>query len=95
MYRPVEKPAADDHRNVSVHVTGLEEAQLWTNIRAQGWTHEHPELLDFVLQAGAISSAREQSLYFLAEVDGQPGVAGFKRRSFESVCGTPLAMAVI
>jgi GNAT superfamily N-acetyltransferase len=32
--------------------------------------------LDFILQAGAISAAREQSPCFLAEVDGQPGAAG-------------------
>ena len=76
LYRPVEKPATDDHVNIGVRVTGPEEAQLWTNISAQGWTHEHPELLDFVLQAGTISSAREQSPCFLAELDGQPGAAG-------------------
>jgi GNAT superfamily N-acetyltransferase len=76
MYRPVEKPTAEDHGNIRVRVTGPEEAQLWTNISARGWTHEHPELLDFLLQPGAISSAREQSLCFLAELDGQPGAAG-------------------
>jgi GNAT superfamily N-acetyltransferase len=76
MYRPVEKPAAEDHGNLTVRVTGPEEAQLWANISARGWTHEHPELLDFLLQTGAISSAREQSLCFLGEVDGEPGAAG-------------------
>lgn len=59
-----------------MRVTGPEEAQLWSDINARGWTHEHPELLDFLLQSGAISSAREQSLCFLAEVDGKPGAAG-------------------
>jgi GNAT superfamily N-acetyltransferase len=76
LYRPVEKPTAKDPGNVTVRVTGPEEAQLWNQISARGWTHEHPELLDFMLQAGAISSAREQSPCFLAEVDGQPGAAG-------------------
>jgi len=76
MYRPIEAPVADDHRNIKVRVTGPDEAALWTQVSARGWTHEHPELLDFVLQAGAISAAREQSPCFLAELDGQPGAAG-------------------
>jgi GNAT superfamily N-acetyltransferase len=76
MYRPVEKPTVNDHAKITVRVTGTVEAQLWNEISARGWTHEHPELLDFVLEAGAISSAREQSPCFLAEVDGQPGAAG-------------------
>src|ERR1700694_4786287 len=76
MYRPVENPAAKGHGNISVRVIGPEEAELWTDISARGWTHEHPELLDFLLQTGAISSAREQNLCFLGEVDGKPGAAG-------------------
>ena len=66
----------DSYGNITVRVTGPEEARLWNEISARGWTHEHPELLDFSLQAGAISAAREQSPCFLAEVDGQPGAAG-------------------
>ena len=62
MYRPVESPPAEDHGNIRVRLTGPEDAELWTNISARGWTHEHPELLDFVLQAGAIS-ARQRALY--------------------------------
>jgi len=76
MYRTVERPAVKGHANITARVTGPEEAQLWNEISARGWTHEHPELLDFVLHAGAISSAREQSPCFLAEIDGQPGAAG-------------------
>ena len=76
MYRPVEKPVAEDRRDARVRVTGPEEAQLWATVSAKGWSHEHPELLDFVLQSAAISSAREQSPCFLAEFEGQPGAAG-------------------
>jgi|SRR5579872_194405 len=75
LYRPVEKPAGEGRSNIRVRVTGPAEAQLWTNTNARGWTHEHPELLDFLLQTGAISSASE-SLCFLAELDGEPGAAG-------------------
>ena len=76
LYRPVEKPAAESHASIRVRRVGAEEAQLWTDISARGWTHEHPELLDFLLQSAAISSAREQSLCFLAEADGEPGAVG-------------------
>jgi GNAT superfamily N-acetyltransferase len=76
MYRPVEKPATEDRGNIKVRVTGPAEAQLWATVNAQGWTHEHPELLDSLLHTTAISSAREQSPCFLAEFDGQPGAAG-------------------
>ena len=76
LYRPVEKPAAEGHGNIKVRVSGPEEAHLWNNVNARGWTHEHPELKDFLLQAGGISSAREHSVCFLAEFDGQPGATG-------------------
>jgi hypothetical protein len=76
MYRPVEKPA-DAHRgNITVRVTGSEEVQLWASVNAQGWTHEHPELLDYFLQSTAISSTLRQSPRFLAELDGQPSATG-------------------
>jgi len=76
MYRSVERPAAAGHGNIRVRIAGPEEAQLWTHISATGWTHEHPELLEFLLQTSVISAAREQSLCFLAELDGKPGAAG-------------------
>ena len=74
--RHVEQPTGEPQSHIRVRVIGPEEAQLWTNISARGWAHEHPELLDFLLQLGAISSAREQSLCFLAELDDKPGAAG-------------------
>ena len=76
LYRPVEKPAAQNRDNIRVRVIGSEEAELWTNISAKGWTHEHPELLDFLLKIGTISTARAGSVCFLGEVEGQPGAAG-------------------
>jgi hypothetical protein len=74
MHRPVEKPEGSG--NISVRITGPEEAQLWAGVSARGWTHEHPELTSFVQQFGAIACAREQSPCFLAELDGQPGATG-------------------
>jgi GNAT superfamily N-acetyltransferase len=76
LYRPVEQPATEPQVDVRVSITGPEEAQLWTDISARGWAHEHPELREVVLQLGTIISAREESPCFLAEVDGKPGAAG-------------------
>jgi GNAT superfamily N-acetyltransferase len=76
LYRPIWREMSEPSANISVRVTGPEEAQLWTDICASGWTHEHPELSEFFLQFTAIASAREGSVCFLAEVDGQPGAAG-------------------
>jgi GNAT superfamily N-acetyltransferase len=76
LYQSVEQPATEPEVDVRVRVTGPEEAQLWTDISARGWAHEHPELMDFLLQLGNVISAREHSICFLAEVDGKPGAAG-------------------
>jgi len=76
LYRMVERPAADPAKEIAVRVMGADEAPLWTDISAPGWSHEHPELHDFISQIGGISSARKDSVCFLAEVDGQPGAAG-------------------
>ena len=70
MYRPTKKPTAEEHAHIRVRLTGPEDAQLWTATSAKGWTREHPELLGFILETTTISSAREQSLCFLAEFDG-------------------------
>jgi hypothetical protein len=76
LYSSVEQPTGECPGPITVRVIGPEEAHLWTDVSARGWAHEHPELLDFLLQLGAISAARQQSLCFLAEVDGEPGAAG-------------------
>jgi hypothetical protein len=76
LYRVVERPVSERDDKIRVRVTGPEEAQLWTDISARGWTHEHPELSDFLQQMGAICLARAESPCFLAEFEGQPGAAG-------------------
>jgi GNAT superfamily N-acetyltransferase len=75
LYRPVEKPRVEGKNNVTVRLTGPEEAALWSDISAQGWAHDHPEFADFLRELGVISAAREQSLCFLGEADGRPGGA--------------------
>jgi GNAT superfamily N-acetyltransferase len=77
LHRPVERPAAKNHHGaVTVRVAGFEEAAQWARINARGWAHEHPELLDFLNQFGALAFAREHSVNFVAELDGEPGAAG-------------------
>ena len=76
LYRPLEKPAAQSGNHIRVRVTGLDEAELWTSISAEAWGHDYPEFLDFLLNSAAITSARQGSVCFLAELDGKPGAAG-------------------
>ncbi len=76
MHRAVDQPAAEDDRAVTVRVAASEEAALWTDISARGWAHQNPELLGFLQEFGAIAFAREHSVQFIAELDGQPGAAG-------------------
>ncbi len=76
LYRAVERPMAEGAGTVTARVIGPEEGQLWANISARGWSHDHPELFDTILGFGAIVVARAGCPCFLAEVDGEPGAAG-------------------
>lgn len=60
----------------TVRAIGQDEADIWNQISARGWAHDHPELMDFLSQFSSISAAREQAVLFLAELDGKPGAAG-------------------
>ena len=73
--RPVEASAAV-RDNIQVRAIGPSEAGVWTDISARGWSHEHPELQEFLLEIGTLCVAREDSFCFLAEIDGEPGAAG-------------------
>jgi GNAT superfamily N-acetyltransferase len=74
--RPVERPAAKTPDGITVRVAEIEEAALWVQINARGWGHEHPELADFLGEFGSVAFAREHTVNFLAELDGQAGAAG-------------------
>src|SRR5579871_3571158 len=76
LYRAVEVPTASLVAGIQVRVVGGEEAQLWSDVNARGWTHEHPEFEDFVRESGVLVVARDNSPCFLAEIDGTPGAAG-------------------
>jgi hypothetical protein len=74
--RSVERPTEREQNGIGVRVTAPEEAKLWSDISARGWSHEHPNFGDFLRDMGAISAARENTLCFLAEHKGRPGAAG-------------------
>ena len=76
LYQPVRQPAAACPSEIRVRVMGPEEGPLWARVSARGWAHEHPELLDFLLELGAIATAREHTRCFLAELEGEAGAAG-------------------
>lgn len=76
LYRAVESPTAAHAAGTRVRVVRGDEAQLWSDINARGWTHEHPEFEDFVRESGVLVAAREGSPCFLAEINGAPGAAG-------------------
>jgi GNAT superfamily N-acetyltransferase len=76
MYRAIDPVAEDLPENIGVRVIDAAEAELWSDVSARGWTHEHPELETFVREMGAIITGREQSPCFLAEIDGVAGAAG-------------------
>ncbi|MBV8113973.1 MAG: GNAT family N-acetyltransferase [Silvibacterium sp.] len=64
------------HDAIAVRAIEPEEAPLWASVHARGWAHDHPEFRSFLENSGALSAEREQSVCFLAELDGQPGAAG-------------------
>ena len=71
---------AADHQSKAtstVHARAIDpdEARLWSDISAKGWSHEHPELRAFLLEMGTVASERSHSKCFLASVDGTPGAA--------------------
>jgi GNAT superfamily N-acetyltransferase len=80
LYQPLPRsadlPAPQPNSAIMVRAITAEEAPLWTSIGALGWSHEHPELHQFLLDVGVISANREGSTCFIAEVNGTPGAAG-------------------
>jgi GNAT superfamily N-acetyltransferase len=79
LYQPVASAVASssgENTGITVRAIDAEEAPLWTSVHARGWAHDHPEFQSFLENFGALSAAREQSVCFLAELEGQPGAAG-------------------
>jgi GNAT superfamily N-acetyltransferase len=75
-FQPIREVTAAGGDDIRVREIGPDEAQVWAEVSARGWSHEHPELDEFLRRLSAIVTAREQSPAFLAEIDGVPGAAG-------------------
>src|ERR1051325_6241725 len=52
MYRRVEVPNNVLPGSVRVRVIGRDEAGLWSDVSTRGWSHEHPELRNFLQRMG-------------------------------------------
>lgn len=76
LYQLVEPQQPSDDGPVRVRVIGAEKTPLWTKINARAWAYDHPEFQSFLEDFGSLIAAREQSVCFLAELDGQAGAAG-------------------
>lgn len=84
-YRPIEatsilyRECADPlpgSVNPLVKVTITTEHQLWSDISARGWAAGQPELMEFLNDYGTVLAAKENSVNFLAELDGTLIAAG-------------------
>lgn len=76
MRMPVSRPGRAAGSSITVRVTGAAEAAVWADVSARGWASDYPELLESIVQFGTLASARQNSICFLAEIDGEPGAAG-------------------
>ena len=76
LYQTVKEPVPDASNGITVRITCADEAKLWSDISARGWSHDHPEFAGFMLELGEVIAERKHTLCFLAEFDGTPGAAG-------------------
>jgi hypothetical protein len=76
VFQAVTEPAQANTGNITVRIAGAEDTKLWAEISARGWSHDHPEFADAMLELGEVTAAREHTVCFLAELDGTPGAAG-------------------
>jgi hypothetical protein len=75
MFRPIQHDiqlTAPRNEKIQVRIIGDGEQELWSQTAAKGWG----EFGDFMLEAGRIITAREDTRSFLAELDGQAIAAG-------------------
>jgi GNAT superfamily N-acetyltransferase len=76
--RPVDQRSAKplpQNENIRVRPISDGEGELWAQVTAKGWS-ENPELTDFLLSLASVSARREDSISFLAELDGRAIASG-------------------
>jgi len=78
MYRPLAGGGDSGSRGsdrIRVRAVEKHEGDLWARTTARGWS-EFPELNDFLMALGPISTERRDSVSFLAELDSEPIATG-------------------
>lgn len=78
---------ADHPRNSAVEVRRIveDEADLWAEVAAEGWSTEHESLGEFMLAFGRIAARAKGGHPFIAELGGRPvGAGGFA--IYDDVC---------
>jgi GNAT superfamily N-acetyltransferase len=76
MYQPIQESTGKDDPAIRVRSIAAGESPIWADVSARGWMEEMPELEQFLRDLGAVMTAREHSVCFLAELEGVPGAAG-------------------
>jgi hypothetical protein len=76
LHRPVELPGTREDGGITVRVAPKQIAAVWADLSARGWAQGNSELLAFLEQFGALAFAREESVNFIAELDGKVGATG-------------------
>lgn len=74
MYRAISReaaPAVPRNKSIRVRAIAENEGELWAQVTAKGWSHL-PELSEYLLELAPISTQREDSVSFLAELEGAP-----------------------
>lgn len=78
LFRPTRLSETDAELpgGVRVRRTGVEEADEWARVSAQGWSSEGDDVAAFIHGFGQVSARAAGTECFVAEVDGQPAAAG-------------------
>ena len=65
LHQPVPEPASHllKHR---IDLITPDQAELWSDLSARDWSHDHPEFLEMLRGFGALTAARENSPCFIA-----------------------------
>ncbi len=79
LHQSISEPAAH-HPKHRVDLITADQAELWIDISARAWSHDHPEFLQMLRDFGTITAARANSPCFLAYInengDAVPAAAG-------------------
>ncbi len=78
MYRPLAAggdPRLRASERIRVRAIDKHEGEVWARTTASGWS-EFPELNDFLVELGPLSTERRDSVSFIAEIDSEPVATG-------------------